>query len=65
MLLLGTIIKLQNKFKLHNHHEISLQTKPKHERGEEEGQLGESQGRGEGGETTVRDVFSTKRRKTR
>ena len=46
MLLLGTIIKLQNKFKLHNHHENILQTKPKHEGGEEERQrqLGESQG---------------------
>ena len=44
---------------MHNHYEISLQTKPKHERGEEEGQrqLGESQGRGEGGEAKVRDVL--------
>ena len=60
-------IKLQISANLHNNYEISLQTKPKYERGEEEGQrqLGESQGRGEGGEAKVRDVFSTKRGKSR
>ena len=44
---------------MHNHYEISFQTEPKHERGEEERQrqLGESQGGGEGGEAKVRDVF--------